>query len=64
MMRLIFPILFIIAAAAFGNNKTKSEILPVDKDVIEFIRTNYYASVENDELVKVIEDYIVENFSN
>lgn len=62
-MKILILILFIIHSPVFSNGKVKSGNHEIDLDVLEFIRTNYYASVENEELVEVIEKYIERNFS-
>jgi hypothetical protein len=63
-MKGLFLLLLIIQSFALANGKVKSGPHEIDLDVLEFIRTNYYASVENEDLVEEIEKFIVRNFSS
>jgi hypothetical protein len=63
MKRLILLIILLIQASLLANGKVKSGSHEIDLDVLEFIRTNYYASVEDEDRVEEIEKFIVKNFS-
>ncbi|MDQ7817766.1 MAG: hypothetical protein RDU14_12140 [Melioribacteraceae bacterium] len=63
-MKGLFLLLLIIQSFVLANGKVKSGSHEIDLDVLEFIRTNYYASVENEDLVEEIEKFIVRNFSS
>ncbi|HOI30305.1 MAG TPA: hypothetical protein PLZ15_11175 [Melioribacteraceae bacterium] len=62
-MKVLLLILFFIHLPVFANGKVKSGNHEIDLEILEYIRTNYYASVENEDLVEVIEKYIEKNFS-
>jgi len=63
-MKGLFLLLLLIQSFVLANGKVKSGSHEIDLDVLEFIRTNYYASVENEDLVGEIEKFIVRNFSS
>lgn len=63
-MKGLLLFLLLIHSPVLANGKVKSGSHEIDLDVMEFIRTNYYSSVENEDLVEEIEKYIVKNFSS
>ncbi len=63
-MKIILLILFLFHLPVYANGKVKSGNHEIELEVLEYIRTNYYASVENEDLVEVIEKYIEKKFSS
>lgn len=63
-MKKIFLISLIFYSIILGNGKIKSGSQEIDLYQLEFIRTNYYASVENEYLIGVIERFIERHFSS
>lgn len=57
-------LLLIIQNLLIANGKVKSGSHEIDLYQLEFIRTNYYASVENEYLIGVIERFIERHFSS
>lgn len=63
-MKKIFLSILIFQNIIIGNGKVKSGSQEIDLYQLEFIRTNYYASVENEYLIGVIERFIERHFSS
>lgn len=59
-MKYFLLILFSVSIYANGNTSKK---VSIDLDVLENIRTNCYASVENEDLVEQLERYISKHFT-
>lgn len=63
-MKKIFFLLLLFQGIIIASGKIKSGSYEIDLYQIEFIRTNYYASVENEYLIAVIERFIDRHFSS
>lgn len=63
MMKLFLTLIIILLVNFLGNGKTK-ENMPIDPELLETIRLNYYASVEDEDFVERTEALIEKNFSN
>ncbi|NMB82610.1 MAG: hypothetical protein GYA14_12415 [Ignavibacteria bacterium] len=63
-MRKILLVILVFQSIIIGNGKVKSGSQEIDLYQLEFIRTNYYASVENEYLIGVIERFIERHFSS
>ncbi len=63
MKKILFTLL-LFQGIILANGKIKSGSHEIDLYQIEFIRTNYYASVENEYLIGVIERFMERHFSS
>lgn len=63
-MMKLFLIILLISSLIIANGKVKSGSYEIDIDIMEYIRTNYYASVENEGLVEKLEEFIKERFTS
>ncbi len=62
MMKFFLTLTILLCVNLLGNGKTK-DCTPIDPKLLETIRLNYYASVENEDFVEQTERLIEKNFS-